>query len=101
MTLQDIVARVAKETGHPEEVVALAYRSYWGFIRKTIEVLPLKEDLSEEEFNKLRPNFNLPSLGKFHVTYDRYVGMKKRLEIIKKIRENANTNKSKKSTPKV
>lgn len=48
--------------------------------------LPLKEDISEEEFSKLRTNFNIPALGKFNCTYSRMQGVKKRFEYIKKIR---------------
>jgi hypothetical protein len=33
---------------------------------------PLKENLCEEDFKKLRLNFNIPSLGKLICTYDRY-----------------------------
>jgi hypothetical protein len=62
----------------PVEVVELAYKSYWKFIRKTIQELPLKDDLSEEEFAKLKTNFNIVSLGKLSCTYDRYKRVKLR-----------------------
>ena len=70
--------QVAEEMNIPVEVVELAYKSYWKFIRKTIQELPLKEDLSEEEFAKLRTNFNIVSLGKLSCTYDRYRRVKLR-----------------------
>jgi hypothetical protein len=38
----------------------------------------LKEDLSDEEFLKLRPNVNIPSIGKFYVTLERYRKVKAR-----------------------
>jgi hypothetical protein len=38
----------------------------------------LKEDLSDEEFLKLKPNVNIPSLGKFYVTLERYRKVKAR-----------------------
>lgn len=60
----------------PVEVVETAYKSYWKFIKKTIQELPLKEDLSEEEFLKLRTNFNIVSLGKLSCNYDRYKNVK-------------------------
>lgn len=63
----------------PVDVVEFAYKSYWKFIKKTIEELPLKEDLSEEEFAKLKTNFSIPSLGKLSCTYDRYCKIKKAL----------------------
>ena len=62
----------------PVEVVEFAYKSYWKFIRKTIQELPLKQDLSEEEFAKLKTNFNIVSLGKLSCNYDRYKRVKLR-----------------------
>ena len=70
----------------PQEVVKEAYESYWKFIREHIKALPLKEDLSKEEFDKLRTNFNIPSLGKIHCTYDRMLGVKKRLLYLQKLK---------------
>lgn len=83
----DIFQQVSDEMDIPVEVVEEAYKSYWKFIKKTIQELPLKEDLTEEEFANLKTNFNIVSLGKLHCTYDRYVNMKKRLNYIKNIRE--------------
>lgn len=67
----EIYQEVANKLGFPKEVIKLAYLSYWKFIRSTIKDLPLKEDLSKEEFSLLRTNFNIPSLGKLNCTYDR------------------------------
>lgn len=88
MKYLDVSDAVAKELNLPKEVVELAYKSYWEFIRKTIQELPLKEDISEEEFSKLRTNFNIPSLGKLVCTFDRMVGVKNRYKYIKKIKDN-------------
>jgi len=57
--------------------VEKTYKAYWRFIKDTIESLPLKEELTEEQFNKLKTNFNIPSLGKLNCTYERYKGVKK------------------------
>lgn len=71
---------VAKDLNLPVHVVQAAYKAFWEFVKKTIEALPLDEDLSEEEFMKLRTNFNIPSLGKLSCTYDRFVGVRKKWE---------------------
>ena len=89
MIYPDIISAVSKELDIPKEVVDLAYKSYWMFIKQTIQDLPLKEDIDEEEFSKLRTNFNVPSLGKIVCTFDRMVGVKKRFNYIKKLREDA------------
>ena len=78
LMMLSLYKQVAEEMNIPVEVVELAYKSYWKFIRKTIQELPLKEDLSEEEFAKLKTNFNIVSLGKLSCTYDRYRRVKLR-----------------------
>lgn len=89
MNYPDIIGKVSKELDIPVEVVDAAYKSYWKFIKQTIQSLPLKDDISEEEFAELRTNFNIPSLGKLTCTFDRMMGVKKRFKYIKRLRENA------------
>lgn len=89
MKYSEIINQVSKELDIPVEVVDKAYRSSFEFIKNKIQSLPLKEDINEEEFSKLRTNFNIPSLGKLVCTFDRMVGIKKRFNYIKKLRENA------------
>lgn len=85
----NLYKKVAKELNLPVEVVELAYKTYWKFIRETIKELPLKEDLSEEEFRQLKTNFNIVSLGKLSCTYDRY----KRIKLKEKYRNGSIENK--------
>lgn len=87
MSYQEILKKVAIELNLPVEVVKLAYESHWAFIREIITSLPLKEPLNEKDFSKLGTNFNIPSLGKLACTYVRMLGVKKRFEYIKRIRE--------------
>ena len=86
MTLNEIIAKVSTELNLPENLVRKTYSEYWSYIRNTIEDLPLKNNLTQTDFSKLRTNINVPSLGKINCTYERYIGMKKRFNIIKKIR---------------
>ena len=81
--MKNLYKQVAEEMNIPVEVVEFAYKSYWKFIKDKIQELPLKEDLSEEEFAKLRTNFNIVSLGKLSCTYDRYLRKKQQLEYAK------------------
>lgn len=87
MKYHNILEKLSKELNLPQEVVDAAYKSFFAFIRETVSSLPLKEDLTEEEFNKLRTNFNIPALGKLHCTYERYLGMKEQNKYIRKLRE--------------
>lgn len=82
--MQETIDNLSRELNLPSEVIRKAYKAYWMFIRHTIEALPLKEDMTEEAFNKLRTNFNIPNLGKIACTYKRYTGIKKRNKLILK-----------------
>lgn len=70
MRYLDLLDDVSKELDLPKEIVKKTYIQYWKFIRNSISSLPLKEDLTEDEFSKLRVNFNIPSIGKLYCTYD-------------------------------
>lgn len=94
MIYSEAIKQVSIELGLPPQVVKEAYESFWTYIRNNIKALPLKEDLSKEEFDKLRTNFNIPSIGKLAVTWDRLKGVKKRFEYIKKLRDDYNNQES-------
>lgn len=84
-----IFKRVSQETLIPEEVIALCYKKEWEFIRNTIKDLPLKdENLKEDSFKELRTNFNLPGLGKLYTTYDKVSRLRRKIEILNKLKEN-------------
>ena len=87
MNYSDIVGKVSEELNLPVGVVDKTYKAYWRFIKSHIQSLSLKDNINEEDFTKLRTNFNIPSLGKLNCTYDRMLGMKKRYKLIKQIRE--------------
>ena len=76
MTYNEIIGTVAKSTGLPKTLVDKTYKAYWKAVREHITSLPLKEDLTDEEFLRLQPNINIPSIGKLYVTLERYKRMK-------------------------
>lgn len=80
------IESISKDIGLPPTVVYKVYKSYWKYIRDTIEELPLADVKSEEEFLKLRTNFNIPSLGKLTCTYDRFKRVRKRYELIRDLK---------------
>ena len=87
MKYSDIICRVSEELNLPEELIEKVYKAYWNFIRVTIEELPLKTELTQLEYRNLRTNINIPSLGKLNCTYNRYIGIRNRFNIINKIRQ--------------
>lgn len=88
MNYTEIIAKVSEKTELPERLVDRTYRAYWRVVKEHITSLPLKSDLTEEEFLKLQPNVNIPSIGKLHVTLDRYKKMKKMFEIKNQLKQN-------------
>lgn len=90
MTYDEIIGIVSKNINIDKDTVDKIYKAYWNYIRESIQKLPLKDDLTEDEFNKLSTNFNIPSIGKLCCTYDRYKGMKKRFEYIDIIKSRNN-----------
>ena len=78
MTYKEIIKQVAKDNGLTQDFVNKVYRGYWKAIREYIIALPLKQDLTDEEFLKLRPNVNIPSIGKLYVNLDRYKVVKRK-----------------------
>lgn len=87
MTYDDIVTKVSEELGIPKGIVDRTYRAYWKAVKEHIASLPLKEDLTDEEFMKLQPNVNIPSIGKLYVTQDRYKGVKNKYNRLIKNRQ--------------
>ena len=87
MKYSDIINKVSEELNLSREIVKNTYKAYWNFIRVTIEELPLKTELSQEKYRDLRTSINIPSLGKLNCTYNRYIGIRNRFNIINKIRQ--------------
>lgn len=70
--MEGIIRQLSVETGISPDTVKKIFKAYWFFIKSSIQELPLKESLSKEDFNKLKTNFNIPSIGKLSCTYDRW-----------------------------
>ena len=87
MTYKEAVESLSKKLDLPFKVVDKVYRSYWQAIREKLSSLPLKEDLTEEEFNKLQTNVNIPSIGKLTCTYERYSKIKERYRCMQTLRK--------------
>lgn len=78
MTLKEIYTQVALKEGINKKDVELIYNNYWRFIKEFISSIPLKEEYTEEEYSKLKTSVNIPSIGKLHCTYKRYLSLKRK-----------------------
>ena len=87
---KEIILDVSRNLDISPDVIEKVYKAYWSFIKETIQALPLKDNLSEEEFSTLKTNFNVPSRGKLTCTLDKYTRVKKRFKLIKNFRNAEN-----------
>lgn len=83
MTTKEITYEAAKELSLPPKLVWEVYKGYWAAIRHFLSSLPLKEDITKEEFDKLKTSVNIPSLGKFYADWDSIQSKKEKYEIFK------------------
>lgn len=90
MTYDEIIKDVSERLELPKGLVDKTYKAYWRAVRKHITSLPLKEDLTDEEFMKLRPNVNIPSIGKFYILLASYRAIRKNYDNNIKLKENKN-----------
>lgn len=90
MNYKEAIKIASTELNIDEKFLDKVYKAYWRSIKEHIESLPLKDNLTEGEFNKLRPCVNVPSIGKFYVTYNRYKKIKKYYEDYKSKKNTAN-----------
>ena len=90
MTALDLaISGASHRLGLPSEIVGKVYRAYWLALKQVVQALPLKEDLTDEDFSKLRTSFNIPSLGKLYSSYGRVQGVKRRFKYLQQIKNNA------------
>ena len=87
--LELAISGASHELGLPSDLVEKVYRAYWLAVKQAVQVLPLKEDLTEEEFSELRASINVPSLGKLYSSYNRVQGVKRRFKYLQQIKNNA------------
>jgi len=62
------IKEIAKETGLSVETVKSILNSPYEFIRETTGAMEIDRDLTTEEFNELKTNFNIPGIGKLYAS---------------------------------
>lgn len=87
MSWDEIFGEVAKEMGIGKGMVRKIYMTYWKGVRDHVIHLPLKAGMKKEEFDKVKVNINIPSIGKMYASWDTYEAMMEWRKIRMKYKE--------------
>ena len=83
------LAQASRKLSVDVRLVEAIYRSYWGFIRNRIEGLSLTT-MTEDEFNSVEHNFNIPYIGKLYVDYEKIEKYKRHKNYIQNVKAKEN-----------
>lgn len=72
MISERILNKVSQDINIPKATVNKIYNAYWKYIRYILQEIPLKRDLSEDQFNNMKSSVNIPAIGKLYCNYNRY-----------------------------
>lgn len=78
MKYTEVLNQVSEELNLPKDFIKKVYSAYWYAIKQHIQSLPLKDNIKQDEYNELKVNVNIPSIGKLYTTYDRIQNIKNR-----------------------
>lgn len=87
MRLQEIYEQVAKDLGLPPLLVKRTYLAYWKVVKEHVVAQPFDEIEEAWEYNELRPNINIPSLGKLYVGLGRFLYKKAQIKATRERRK--------------
>lgn len=88
-TLNLVLKKTARYFNIDYKLAEDIYKSYWKFIRETVSAKSIKE-MTDEEFDSISMNINLPYLGKLYADKERLKRYRKQLNYYRhvKIKEN-------------
>ena len=72
------IKEMANKYGLDNEVVRKMISAPYDFIQKKTKELNFVDDLTREEFDKMKKNFNIPGLGKIYASYFLYNEIQKK-----------------------
>lgn len=75
--LKDLIHSIGLKYNLQDEVIKKIIYSPYKFTRKTISELQIYDEITEEEFNKLKTNFIYPYIGKIYTQYEILIKLKK------------------------
>ena len=71
------------------QLVEDVYKSYWLFMKEHIANYVMY-NMTEEEFNSINANFNIPYIGKLYASYDKIQKYKNELNYLKNVKAKEN-----------
>ena len=66
-----IYKKIANKLNLPINEVQEVYTYYWKVYKDTLKEMPLRTDITKEEFKQFKTSFNIHLLGKLYVPYER------------------------------
>ena len=66
------IEKISEEMSIPKEVVIKVIESQYEFIRKKTKELHFDPNLTREEFDAMKTNFNIPCIGKLYASFYMY-----------------------------
>ena len=81
MSYKSVVKEASVITGIDSKIIDRVYKLDWKFSRDKVSEYNLTDITDIEDFRKLRVNFNIPGLGKFGVSEERFLRVRKKYEI--------------------
>lgn len=88
-TLSSALRKVSRNLSVDRSLVESVYKSYWKFIKETISEHRLSE-MTEEEFDSLSANFNIPRLGKLFVEYEKIEKYRRHIKYLQNVKDKEN-----------
>ena len=88
-TLSSALRKVSRNLSVDRSLVESVYKSYWRFIKETISENRLSE-MTEEEFDSLSINFNIPRLGKLFVEYEKIEKYRRHIKYLQNVKDKEN-----------
>ena len=83
--LNSALRQASRKLSVDQKTVELIYRSYWKFIKEHVSGMVLR-DMTQEEFDSVVTNFNIPYLGKLYVVYDRIEQFKRKQKFFQDVK---------------
>lgn len=80
--MQKIIKELSEELHLDKNVILEIYKSYWRFIKQTIEGIDFNNIKSIKDYNRHRLNFNIPNIGKLYCSFDRINNIRKQSNYI-------------------